>query len=80
MEKSAVVRKLIHQPIYVVASSSRALRVRIDLCSAAVISSFLNGLPGNRCKSALEKGIVYDVLLVIFAFDNPVTGTNLTLS
>jgi hypothetical protein len=44
------------------------------------VFSFLDRLPGNGGKSALEEGIVYDVVLVIFAFDDPVTGANPTLS
>jgi hypothetical protein len=58
----------------------RVKSIRTDLCSAAVVFSFLKTLPANWCKSALEEGVVYDVLLVIFAFDDPVTGMNLTPS
>jgi hypothetical protein len=43
------------------------------------VLSFLDWFPENRCKGPLEKGVVYDVVLVIFAFDNPVTGANLML-
>ena len=42
--------------------------------------SFLDRLPGNGRKSTLEEGIVYDVVLVVFSFDDPVTRANLTLS
>jgi hypothetical protein len=41
---------------------------------------FLKRLPGDRCKSALKKGVPYNILLVIFAFDDPITGMNLALS
>jgi hypothetical protein len=44
------------------------------------VFSFLYRLPGNRCESTLEEGIVYDVALVIFAFDDPVTRANSMLS
>jgi hypothetical protein len=44
------------------------------------VLSFLDRLPGNGRKSTLEEGIIYDVVLVIFAFDDPVTRANLTLS
>jgi hypothetical protein len=44
------------------------------------VFSFFDRLPGNGRKSALEKGIVYDVVLVIFAFDDPIAGANLAFS
>jgi hypothetical protein len=40
---------------------------------AAVVSSFIRGLPGDGSEGALEEGIVDDVALVVFAFDDPVS-------
>jgi hypothetical protein len=44
------------------------------------VFSLVDRLPGNGRKSTLEKGIIYNVVLVIFAFDDPVTRANPTLS
>jgi hypothetical protein len=48
--------------------------------STAVLLSLLGSLPGDRYKRTLEEGVVYDVLFVIFAFNDPVPGPNATLS
>jgi hypothetical protein len=47
---------------------------------AAVVAAFLGGLPGNGGKGALEKSVVDDIALVIFAFDDPVAGVGFALS
>ena len=47
---------------------------------AAVVAAFARGLPGDRGKGALEEGVVDDVALVIFAFDDPVAGIGFALS
>jgi hypothetical protein len=47
---------------------------------AAVVAAFARGLPGDRGKSALEEGVVDDVTLVIFSFDDPVAGIGFALS
>jgi hypothetical protein len=47
---------------------------------AAVVAAFARGFPGNRSKSALEEGVVDDVALVIFSFDDPVAGIGFALS
>jgi hypothetical protein len=54
--------------------------MRIERDSAAVLFSFFGRLPEHRGKRTLKEGVVDDVLLVIFAVDDPVTGVNLTLS
>jgi hypothetical protein len=51
----------------------------MDGNSAAVMASLLYRFPGNRSKSAVEEGVVDDIVLAILAFDDPVTGANLTL-
>ena len=40
----------------------------------AVLSLFVGGLPGDGGEGALEEGVVDDVALVVFAFDDPVAG------
>jgi hypothetical protein len=47
---------------------------------AAVVAAFARGLPGDRGKGALEEGVVDDVALVIFSFDDPVAGIGFALS
>src|SRR3981189_2399250 len=47
---------------------------------AAVVAAFARGLPGDRGKGALEEGVVDDVALVIFSFDDPVAGIGFSLS
>ena len=46
--------------------------------SATIVFSFLNRFPGDRYKRSLEEGVVYDILFVIFAFNDPISGANLT--
>jgi hypothetical protein len=46
----------------------------------AVVASFVRGLPGDGGEGALEEGIVDDVALVVFAFDDPVAGVHLALT
>jgi hypothetical protein len=47
---------------------------------AAVVAPLALRLPRNRRKSALEKRAVYDITFMVFAFYDPVTGANITLS
>jgi hypothetical protein len=47
---------------------------------AAVVAPLALRLPGDRHKSALEKRVVYNITFMIFAFYDPVTGVNVTLS
>jgi hypothetical protein len=47
---------------------------------AAVVSSFVRGLPGDGGEGALEEGVVDDVALVVFAFDDPVAGVDFALA
>src|SRR5882757_10048331 len=47
---------------------------------AAVVAALARGLPWNRSKGALEEGVVDDVALVVFSFDDPVTGIGFALS
>jgi hypothetical protein len=47
---------------------------------AAVVAAFVRRLPGNWGEGALEEGVVYDVSLVIFTFDDPVAGIGFALS
>jgi len=44
------------------------------------VAAFTRGFPGNRSKSALEEGVVHDVALVIFSFDDPVARVGFALS
>jgi hypothetical protein len=44
------------------------------------VTAFVRRLPRDGGEGALEEGVVYDVALVIFAFDNPVTGEGLALA
>jgi hypothetical protein len=46
---------------------------------AAVVAAIARGLPGDRGKGALEEGVVDDVALVIFSFDDPVAGVGFAL-
>ncbi|HSY35998.1 MAG TPA: hypothetical protein VK814_09635 [Acidobacteriaceae bacterium] len=48
--------------------------------SAAVLFSFLDWFPRGGHEGALEEGVVYDILLVIFACNDPVPGANLVSS
>ena len=47
---------------------------------AAVVSSFVRRLPGDGGEGALEEGVVDDVTLVIFAFDDPVAGVGFAMA
>jgi hypothetical protein len=47
---------------------------------AAVVAAFARGLPWNGCEGALEEGIVDDVALAVFAFDDPVAGIGFALA
>ena len=47
---------------------------------AAVVAAFSGWLPGDRGKGVLEEGVVDDVMLVIFSFDDPVAGIGFALS
>ena len=49
-------------------------------CLAAVVAAFARRLPGDGGKSALEEGVVDDVTLVVFAFDDPVAGIGFALA
>src|ERR1700679_1256408 len=61
-------------------AQDHALRVRPPSASAAVLSFLLlDRLPRSRYKRTLKEGVVYDILLVIFTFDDPVPGVNRTL-
>ena len=44
------------------------------------MAAFARGFPGDRGKGALEEGVVDDVALVIFSFDDPVAGIGFALS
>jgi hypothetical protein len=48
--------------------------------SAAVLPSFVDGFRGHGYKRALEEGVVDDILLVIFACNDPVPRANLVSS
>jgi hypothetical protein len=47
---------------------------------AAVVAAFGLGLPGDGREGALEEGVVDDVALVVFAFDDPVAGEGFALA
>ena len=47
---------------------------------AAVVTAFAGWLPGDWGEGALEEGVVDDVALVIFSFDDPVAGIGFALS
>ena len=47
---------------------------------AAVVTAFAGRFPGNGGKGALEEGVVDDVTLVVFAFDDPVAGIGFALA
>src|ERR1700722_17440240 len=47
--------------------------------AAVLLFLLLGRFPGSRYKRTLEEDIVYDILFVIFAFDDPVPGVNRTL-
>ena len=47
---------------------------------ASVVTPFFGGLPGDGGKGSLEEGVIHDVALVIFAFDDPVAGVSFALS
>ena len=49
-----------------------------ELCT--VVASFIGWIPCNGNEGALEEGIVDDVALVIFAFDDPVAGKDFALT
>ena len=44
------------------------------------MAAFAGRLPGNGGKGALEKAVVYDVALAVFAFDDPVAGIGFALA
>jgi hypothetical protein len=46
----------------------------------AVVAAFGRWFPRDRGKGALEEGVVYDVALVVFAFDDPVAGKGFALA
>jgi hypothetical protein len=54
--------------------------VRYEKALAAVVAAFAVGLPGNRSEGALEEGVVDDVALAVFAFDDPVAGVGFALA
>jgi hypothetical protein len=45
-----------------------------------VLFSLFDRFRGDRYKRALEESVVHYILLAIFAFNDPVSNTNLTLS
>jgi hypothetical protein len=47
---------------------------------ASVLASFVRLLPWDGSEGALEEGVVDDVALVVFAFDDPVARVGLTLA
>jgi hypothetical protein len=54
--------------------------VRDGAALTAVLSTFVWGLPGDGGEGALEEGVVDDVTLVVFAFDDPVAGEGFTMA
>jgi len=46
----------------------------------AVVSAFVGGFPGNGGEGTLKEGVVDDVALVIFAFDDPVAGKGFAMA
>ena len=44
------------------------------------MSSFVEGLPRDGGEGALEEGVVDDVALVVFAFDDPVAGIGFAMA
>ncbi len=52
--------------------------VRLSL--AAVVAAFAGWLPGDWGKGALEEGVVDDVALAIFSFDDPIAGIGFALA
>jgi hypothetical protein len=44
------------------------------------LSTFVCGLPGDGGEGALEKGVVDDITLVVFAFNDPVAGKGFTMA
>ena len=47
---------------------------------AAVVASFAYGFPRDGGKGALEEGVVDDVALAVFAFDDPVARIGFALA
>ena len=47
---------------------------------APVMAAFARGRPWDRGEGALEEGVVDDVALVVFPFDDPVAGIGFALS
>ena len=47
---------------------------------AAVVSPLVRGLPRDGGEGALEEGVVDDVALVVFAFDDPVSGIGFAMA
>ena len=54
--------------------------VRDGAALTAVLSTFVWGLPGDGGEGALEEGVVDDVTLAVFAFDDPVSGIGFALA
>jgi hypothetical protein len=46
----------------------------------AVVTAFVRWLPWDGSEGALEEGVVDDVALVVFAFDDPVAGKGFALA
>jgi hypothetical protein len=44
------------------------------------VAAFAGWLPGDWGKGALEEGVVDDVALAVFAFDDPVSGIGFALA
>ena len=44
------------------------------------MAAIVGRIPGDRGKGALEEGVVDDVALVVFSFDDPVAGIGFALS
>ena len=44
------------------------------------MATLLGGFPGDGSEGALEEGIVDDVALVVFAFDDPVSGVGFAMA
>ena len=45
-----------------------------------VVSSFVRGLRSDGSEGELEEGVVDDVALVVFAFDDPVSGIGFAMA
>ena len=49
-----------------------------ELCT--VVASFIGWIPCDGNEGALEEGVIDDVALVIFAFDDPIAGKDFALT